>query len=1024
MTLFWHGLKTTKKLIMKVRNLFTFLLVCFTTLSLTAQATLTATSDSGGAYGVISAANFGIEGPDNSSPACGGNGPGNHSSFGDHVTQAADAELGQNVLVFHSHIDEDNDRCVVFDRARMEIKGGPSGNTDQELEHDYGDTSYYRWQFRLAEDFIGASSFCHLFQSKAAGGDDSGFPVLTLTARASQLELRQSAGDGNPAGTLGSLVSASLDKFRGKWVEVYMEQVHKNDGKLVVTITDVTTGLVVLNYENSDIDLFRGDASSNVINRPKWGIYRAYNTDAGLKDEQVRFANFCSSENTADVCPSLVDFNGGAPAVVTGALPLHESQAVPTYMPLLWNAAPGATSYNVYFGTDPIPALDTNVLTTSFAPALAPNTTYYFQIGSLNDTGERLTEVQQFTTLVAPDTAGWEVARGHARPDLEATQFFELNTNLLDPPGIDEVERLAGEEGNNAYCYFSGPKEGNNGNYRWRYRQTEGEETTLLLRFRPLEGENNIAFIEFNGLGWRQKIRINRTSIKFETAPDDPEFNFPEAYWGADGTAFRTIRVTYANNPTAGEPMLTTVYLDESDTPLATLPSEEEKSNNFLEVGRAGSTNYGACFDYIAINPTGAFAPETGPAPPADLFLPAPPAAVTNLLPLDESVDVPLYMPLLWSAVADASGYNVYLGTAADDLALDTTVMSTSYLPDMVANTTYFYQIGAVNAEGEALSEVLQFTTLANPDDGAWKVARGHARPELEAPQFFEFDTNLTGFEIDSTGRIAAETGNNAYCFLSGPKEGSNGNYRWRYRQEEGEEVTLVLRLRALPDNNNITYIEFYGLGWRQKLRINRSTLKFEKTTDDPEVAFPAGFWDAGAYHTFRITFANNPVAGAPLMTTVYLDEHAFPIGSFPSDEEKDGHFLDVGRAGGTDYGACFDFIAVNPTGIYPPGSGPASIPPADLNLPAPTVSNANYWEGPSPSLFPNPATNRLFLADLPTDRQVQFRLVAVTGQVLQIGRVVATNGAVDIAQLPAGTYFLYLFTDRGERHAMRFVKR
>ncbi|MEM9259215.1 MAG: hypothetical protein AAGA62_06175, partial [Bacteroidota bacterium] len=172
---------------MKVQNLFTCLLVCFTTLSLTAQARLTATSDSGGAYSVISAANFGIEGPDDSSSACAGNGPGNHTGFGDHVTQTADAELGQNVFVFHSHIDEDNDRCIVFDRARMEIKGGPSGRTDEELEHNYGDTTYYRWQFRLAEDFIGASSFCHLFQNKAAGGNDSGFPVLTLTARATRL---------------------------------------------------------------------------------------------------------------------------------------------------------------------------------------------------------------------------------------------------------------------------------------------------------------------------------------------------------------------------------------------------------------------------------------------------------------------------------------------------------------------------------------------------------------------------------------------------------------------------------------------------------------------------------------------------------------------------------------------------------------------------------------------------------------------------------------------------------------------
>ena len=125
------------------------ILAIFYYLDSSAQVTCTATGDSGSAYPAFTNAQFGIESPD-----C------EHSSFGAHVTQAHDETLDRNVFVFHSHIVEDNDRCQVFDRVRMEVKGGP--NTSLELQHNENDTSFYRWKFRLDEDFIGASSFNHI----------------------------------------------------------------------------------------------------------------------------------------------------------------------------------------------------------------------------------------------------------------------------------------------------------------------------------------------------------------------------------------------------------------------------------------------------------------------------------------------------------------------------------------------------------------------------------------------------------------------------------------------------------------------------------------------------------------------------------------------------------------------------------------------------------------------------------------------------------------------------------------------
>lgn len=339
-----------------------------------AEVTSTATSGSGSGYPALLASGFQLEDPD-----C------IHTGFGARVTQAFDTELNRNVFVFHSHVTEDNDRCLVFDRVRMEIKG--SSNSIPELQHARGDTTYYRWKFRLDEGFIGASSFNHLYQNKAVGGEDTSFPILTITARANKVEVKH---DGGATGTaLGSVAEADITKFRGKWVEGYLRQVHEENGELTVTIRDMETGLTILEYTNNDIDLWRAGAQ---LNRPKWGVYRSKN-DA-LRDEEVRFANFCVSEEAEALCP--------AEAVL---VPDTEAPTVPgdlavtgttfTTVSLNWEAAEdtyGVSSYVVYADGDSIASTTETEATLS---GLATATTYSF-------------------TVTARDAAGNESAPGNA----------------------------------------------------------------------------------------------------------------------------------------------------------------------------------------------------------------------------------------------------------------------------------------------------------------------------------------------------------------------------------------------------------------------------------------------------------------------------------------------------------------------------------------------------------------------------------------------------------------------------------
>jgi hypothetical protein len=69
---------------------------------------------------------------------------------------------------------------------------------------------------------------------------------------------------------------------------------------------------------------------------------------------------------------------------------------------LSWNAAAGATSYDVYFGAGGTPSFVTNTTTTSYSPSLLmPGTMYSWQIVAKSAGGSASSAIWSFTTVVA-----------------------------------------------------------------------------------------------------------------------------------------------------------------------------------------------------------------------------------------------------------------------------------------------------------------------------------------------------------------------------------------------------------------------------------------------------------------------------------------------------------------------------------------------------------------------------------------------------------------------------------------------
>ena len=630
------------------------------------------------------------------------------------------------------------------------------------------------------------------------------------------------------------------------------------------------------------------------------------------------------------------------PDAVVDALPLDNSANVPLTMLLSWEASATATSYNVYFGTTPTPALATNTSMTTFAPTLAAGSVYYFQIGAVNADGETLNDVQTFSTVLNADDGDWDTFRGHARPDVENSDLF-VQSSATATVVTDEARAIVDEAGNNAYCFETD----GGGNYRWRYDEFGGSEEVTVVTRLALEATSNISHFEFRGLGQRQKIRLNRTNLRFESSTPLVEQEWPTPDFWTDG-AMHTLRFTYQ---TEGGNMRTNVYLDEATTPFATSLSDETTGSSYIEFGHSGGSSYGACLDFFTANVEGAFAPGEGTPIPADL-LPtpdagAPPMAVSMTLPLDGAVDVPGTMPIVWNSVPNATTYRVTLtggvngGSTGSQQSFVTA--DTVFYPvgGLTADLDYSYEVTAINSAGETPGMVNFFSTLEDFDDNGWGVARGFANPAVESPSdmggSFEDQSNV-GASTNTS--IDVGDGNRAYLFFS--DDSSTGtNFRWRYRPGAGNEVTMVIRIANPDDNSNMAIIDYAGQGYRQKIKISRSNLQFQRS-GNVEVDFPGGFFDNGQFQTIRITHevgdnAARGTAAPALETNVYLNESATPLTTQFSTATDGNNYLDFGRSGGTNYGAAFDFVAANNTGAFAPGEGPA-LPEDLFNVALPVV--------------------------------------------------------------------------------------
>lgn len=212
-----------------------------------------------------------------------------HTSFGRHITEVWDADLGAYVFAFHIHATIDDDRCINFDRQRNEIK--TYSQSPDSLKGVIGETVTYKWKFKLDAAFQASNSFTHIHQLKAVDGPEASMPQITLTCRAGnpdELELRYAEDF-----TQVTLATADLNLFKGEWVEATETVTFGEPGSYDLSLVKVSDGSTLFSYSDPSIRMWKTNAS---FIRPKWGIYRSLNNVSQLIDEIVLFNDFYIEE--------------------------------------------------------------------------------------------------------------------------------------------------------------------------------------------------------------------------------------------------------------------------------------------------------------------------------------------------------------------------------------------------------------------------------------------------------------------------------------------------------------------------------------------------------------------------------------------------------------------------------------------------------------------------------------------------------------------------------------------------------
>ena len=433
------------------------------------------------------------------------------------------------------------------------------------------------------------------------------------------------------------------------------------------------------------------------------------------------------------------------PGQASSPSPTNSATDISISADLSWTAGSGATSHDVYFGTDSTPdsgEFQSNQAGTTFDPGtMANDTTYYWRIDEVNAQGTTTGNVWNFTT----ETAGSPPGQASNPSPANSATNVSVNADLswTAGSGSDSSDVYFGTDPTPDSGEFIGNQPGTNYNpgtlendttYYWRIDELNayGTTTGTVWNFTTAAAGATVLLVDFGGTqaensfglaGWNTVIKDTYTDYR-SIGPggttivtgQNPEYDYQGVTGSSrDFVVDEKIVVTWYNNSASQITFTPRLSFTDSDRPDAgwysmsqtiVTPYGTNTSEFVLDAGSAGTyslVNINCYYTNNQILICDKIELITGSASPGQ---------AANPSPADSATSVSINADLSWTAGSGTTSHDVYFGTSSPGSFQGNQTAATFDPGTMANNTAYYWRIDELNAAGTTTGTVWSFTTI------------------------------------------------------------------------------------------------------------------------------------------------------------------------------------------------------------------------------------------------------------------------------------------------------------------------
>jgi len=454
------------------------------------------------------------------------------------------------------------------------------------------------------------------------------------------------------------------------------------------------------------------------------------------------------------------------PGQATNPDPADSATDVNVETDLSWTAGTGSTSSDVYFGTTSPGTFQGNQTATTYDPGTMDNdTTYYWRIDEVNANGTTTGNVWSFTT---------------AEGGQPVTEEFGDAVDTNHPGTIEDTFTKAGSGGDDNWSTYltlntyTWPADtiANTTIIKWDLTDipTDANVTEATLYLYQVETGGDTSY----DIGVHKIINV------------DP--NISTCTWNTyDGTN------SWTGGADGGQGDIATAEDNQSVNSTNNAYKTWTVTNMVQAWVSTPSSNYGMLVNSDAVASVDSYRFFASTEDSNNAIRPklivtyytgaAPPGQATNPSPADSATDVSITADLSWTAGNGSTSSDVYFGTSSPG-SFQGNQTAATYDPGTMANdTTYYWRIDEVNAQGTTTGNVWNFTTIVvapgqasgpSPADSATNVA-------VDTDLSWTAGSGATSHDVYfGTSSPGASQGNQTATTFDTGTMSNNTTYYWR----------------------------------------------------------------------------------------------------------------------------------------------------------------------------------------------------------------------------------------------------